>query len=190
LIGGSCVIGAVVWHVRRRPLGKATPATLSADTPAESVQEPPEQNQTGREAILRKRYQPKALLSDWERRALLAFRAQIPAGHYVCPQVRLAELVSIVVDPRRFPEALNRVAGKSLDFVVIELATGRPVLAIELDDRSHQQRQRQDRDRFVNDLMEALNIPLRRFTPSMTLDVSGHFAPGPSARQVLARPAR
>nr|WP_242006321.1 DUF2726 domain-containing protein [Acetobacter estunensis] len=135
-------------------------------------------------------YQPKALLSDWERRALLAFRSQIPAGHYVCPQVRLAELVSIVVDPRRFPEALNRVAGKSLDFVVIELATGRPVLAIELDDRSHQQRQRQDRDRFVNDLMEALNIPLQRFTPSMSLDVSGHFVPGPSARQVLARPAR
>ncbi|WEQ60554.1 DUF2726 domain-containing protein [Novacetimonas hansenii] len=63
-------------------------------------------------------------------------------------------------------------------------------MPIELDDRSHQQRQRQDRDRFVNDLMEALNIPLRRFTPSMMLDVSGHFAPGPSARQVLARPAR
>lgn len=88
---------------------------MACPPPAESVQEPPEQNQTGREAILRKRYQPKALLSDWERRALLAFRAQIPAGHYVCPQVRLAELVSIVVDPRRFPEALNRVAGKSLD---------------------------------------------------------------------------
>ncbi|WEQ60555.1 hypothetical protein [Novacetimonas hansenii] len=52
------------------------------------------------------------------------------SGRTLClPAGAAAELVSIVIDPRRFPEALNRVAGKSLDFVVIGLATGRPVLA-------------------------------------------------------------
>lgn len=189
--GGSGAIGCALWfaHVRTRqprPTSQApAPPSLGHDGVAVM------KGGQGQGADLTTRYRPTALLSDWERRALLAFRAQLPTGFYLCPQVRLADLVEIVVDTRRHPEALNRVASKSVDFVVIELATGRPALVIELDDKSHSQFHRQQRDRFVNELMEALSIPLRRFTPSMVLDLSDVFPAKPSAPQeVFARPAR
>lgn len=189
--GGSGAIGCALWfaHLRTRQPRAALPAPAPPTLKTEDTSRP--ENGPGQGAHLKARYRTAALLSEWERRALLAFRAQLPTGFYLCPQVRLADLVEIVVDTRRFPEALNRVAGKSVDFVVIELATGRPALVIELDDKSHNEFHRQQRDRFVNELMEALSIPLRRFTPSMTLDLADVFPAKPSAPQeVFARPAR
>lgn len=164
--GGSSAIGCALWFAYRQTrqprsvLARPTPAPAAGSTMGQS-------NGAGQGGHLKARYRPTNLLTEWERRALLTFRAQLPTGFYLCPQVRLADMVEIVVDTRRYPEALNRVAGKSVDFVVIELATGRPVIAIELDDKSHNEFNRQQRDRFVNELMEALSIPLRRFTPSM-----------------------
>jgi hypothetical protein len=40
-------------------------------------------------------YRSKALLSAWKRRALLSIRGQIPVGFYVCPQVRLADMLCV-----------------------------------------------------------------------------------------------
>jgi hypothetical protein len=40
-------------------------------------------------------YERKQLLTAWERRALLSMRAQLPPGFYVCPQVRLADMLRI-----------------------------------------------------------------------------------------------
>ena len=52
------------------------------------------------------------------------------------------------------------------------------VAAIELDDRTHAEIRRQDRDHFVNELMEALGIPLMRFTPYVPIDITSIFEEG------------
>ncbi len=121
-------------------------------------------------------YGPKPLLSGWERRALLSLRQQIPTGFYVCPQVRLADMLIIpgnLAGGRT--AALNRVSGKSVDFAIVRLDTGRVELVVELDDRSHAVAARRERDRFVNKVLETAGIPIIRFTPHQRLDVRDRF---------------
>ena len=121
-------------------------------------------------------YGPKPLLSGWERRALLSLRQQVPTGFYVCPQVRLADMLTIAGDlAGGRTAALNRVSGKSVDFAIVRLETGRVELVVELDDRTHAAADRRERDRIVNKVLEAAGIPIVRFTPQQKLDVRNRF---------------
>ena len=61
----------------------------------------------------------------------------------------------------------NKVCQKSIDFLVCEPATLKPVVAIELDEPSHDAPKRQARDEEVNALLKAaglaaLRVPTRR----------------------------
>lgn len=182
LTGGVIAIGGLYWHFRRGPGPTLDPTAQTVPAPAEPASQV---------AILARRYQLKPLLSPWERKTLRSLQEQIPAGFYLCPQVRIADFIRINADTGRYPEALNRVSGKSVDFVVMRQRDAMPVAAIELDDRTHAEIRRQDRDRFVNELMEALGIPLMRFTPYVPIDITSVFAEGvPSAGEGVPGPAR
>ncbi len=123
-------------------------------------------------------YEGKPLLTAWERRALLSIRAQLPAGFYVCPQVRLADMLRITsTDGMGRHTALNKVASKSVDFAVIGLTSGDVVLVVELDDRSHDRPERRERDAFVNAVLQHSGIPVRRFRPDMPIHVRDFFEP-------------
>ena len=122
-------------------------------------------------------YRRKAVLSPWERKALGALSAQLRPGMHLCPQVRLADMLSIEASDRsRHFRALNRVACKSVDFVVADVATGNPLLVIELDDKSHRRMDRQARDAFVNEVLREAGIPVIRFKPSQRLDIGPALA--------------
>jgi hypothetical protein len=121
-------------------------------------------------------YERKPLLTAWERHALLSIRAQLPVGFYVCPQVRLADMLRVdhedAADQWR---AIAKVARKSVDFAVVELTSGNVVLVVELDDQSHQWSERRDRDAFVNSVLDRCGIPIRRFRPDMPIQVADFF---------------
>ena len=53
----------------------------------------------------------------------------------------------------------NKVAQKSVDFVVCEPGTLRPLVVIELDEPSHATPQRQTRDEEVETILGAANLP-------------------------------
>jgi hypothetical protein len=80
---------------------------------------------------------------------------------YVFSKVRLADLVWLPggIDHRR--ALLNRVIAKHIDFVLCERRTLRPVLAIELNDRSHETASRASRDAVVRRVLETAGLPLR-----------------------------
>jgi very-short-patch-repair endonuclease len=59
-------------------------------------------------------------------------------------------------------KALNPVIGKSVDFVICHRSTLDPVMAIEVDDRSHQAPARRRRDAFVDKLFAEVGLPLMR----------------------------
>lgn len=121
-------------------------------------------------------YRSKPLLSAWERRMLPVLRTQVPPGFYVCPQVRLADMLSIANDLAGGGIiALNKVAAKSVDFAIIELETGRVALVVELDDRTHEAPERRNRDRFVNGVLDHAGIPIARFRPNQRIDVKRYF---------------
>jgi len=128
-------------------------------------------------------YEAKPLLSNWEIAALAELQRDMPAGFYACPQVRLADMLSVEkIDRSRFRASLNRVAAKSADFAIID-ERGRVAPIIELDDRSHHRQDRQRRDSEVNAVLRHSGISVLRVKPRTRLNVrtrlaSTHLAAG------------
>ena len=54
----------------------------------------------------------------------------------------------------------NKIDRKHIDFLLCDPKTLKPILGIELDDKSHQRADRQERDDFVNHVFEAAKLPL------------------------------
>jgi len=108
-------------------------------------------------------------------RVVLAERA------LVCPKVNLGDLFFVSTGDHRKNRALtNRVDRKHVDFLLCEPKTMRPIVGIELDDRSHDRIDRQVRDKLVEDVFHAAGLPLVRFTAK-----SG-YAPGEVEAQIIA----
>lgn len=57
---------------------------------------------------------------------------------------------------------MNRIDRKHVDFLLCDRDTLRPLAGIELDDASHRQARRQERDRFVESVFRAVGLPLLR----------------------------
>jgi hypothetical protein len=59
----------------------------------------------------------------------------------------------------------NKIDRKHVDFILCDPATVQPILGIELDDKSHQRQDRQERDEFVENIFacaKLLEFRLRR----------------------------
>ena len=54
----------------------------------------------------------------------------------------------------------NRIAQKSLDFVIVRATDTRIMLAIELDDASHERADRIARDELLDTIMHDAGVPL------------------------------
>jgi very-short-patch-repair endonuclease len=80
----------------------------------------------------------------------------------VFAKVRLADLVWLPKGTQNRQAHLNRVLSKHIDFVLCHRETVSPVLAIELDDSSHNMSYRQSRDAVVNDILHSAGLPILR----------------------------
>ena len=58
----------------------------------------------------------------------------------------------------------NKIDRKHVDFLLCNPQTIRPILGIELDDKSHQRADRQARDRFVDEVFAAAKLPIAHIT--------------------------
>lgn len=79
-------------------------------------------------------------------------------GLTVCPKVRLAD----IIEPRKgqnWQGAFGRIKAKHIDFLLCKDQLI-PVLAIELDDSSHDRADRTERDKFVDSAFASANIPI------------------------------
>ena len=62
--------------------------------------------------------------------------------------------------PHKNKGAHNKINRKHVDFVLCDTKSMQPLIAIELDDRSHNRPDRQKRDEFVDGVFEAADLPL------------------------------
>lgn len=60
----------------------------------------------------------------------------------------------------------NKISSKTIDFVLVDKNNCRIKLCIELDDYTHKRKNRQERDKFINELFKSLEINLIRFNAS------------------------
>ncbi|HYE03855.1 MAG TPA: DUF2726 domain-containing protein [Phycisphaerales bacterium] len=96
---------------------------------------------------------------------LLQALPMLPEPAVVMAKVRLADLLYLPRDMDRSTRVSqqNRVNSKHVDFVLCAADTLRPLLAIEIDDSSHDAEDRQERDSFVDAALQAAGLPLVRF---------------------------
>jgi len=67
--------------------------------------------------------------------------------------------------------AFNKIRSKSIDFVLADIETCRARVCIELDDYTHKNLDRIDRDNFLNNLFSDLGIKLMRIPVSKQYDI-------------------
>lgn len=79
----------------------------------------------------------------------------------ICVKIGMADVL-YVSRPHENAGYRNRIDRKHIDFLLCDPATMKPLLAVELDDASHQRRDRQARDAFVEKAFQAAGLPLLR----------------------------
>lgn len=85
----------------------------------------------------------------------------------VLTKVNLADLFYVIRPNENLPQ-MHRINRKHVDFLMCDAKTMKPVLGIELDDRSHQHQRRKERDAFVDEVFRTAQLPLARVPASMT----------------------
>ena len=106
-----------------------------------------------------------SLLTPAERSFYGVLRSLDYEGVTIACKVRLVDFLGLKkglsASERR--GSLNRIVAKHVDFLLFRQSDARPVLAIELDDKSHQQENRRARDAFVDGVFAEVGLPIVRF---------------------------
>ncbi|KKQ31727.1 MAG: hypothetical protein US68_C0006G0090 [Candidatus Shapirobacteria bacterium GW2011_GWE1_38_10] len=109
----------------------------------------------------------ETVMSNHERLLFENLRVVLGLNYDVYPQVNLDKIFRIERQSayKYYLGWLRRINQKSVDFLIVNKGTQSPVFAIELDDSSHEEEDRIDRDKFVGELFKRNNFPLVRFNP-------------------------
>jgi len=104
----------------------------------------------------------EALLTQAETAFFASLQLAVGEDFILFSKVRLADVIEVrpgLVNKFRM-RAFNRICGKHLDFVICDPDSFTVLGAIELDDKSHQQSNRRQRDAFIDKALSAAGIPI------------------------------
>lgn len=121
--------------------------------------------QNGTDAKEKPKYQytrKQFFLTRAEHECYDALIAAVGNQYYIFAQVHLPTLLDNKVKGQDWRAALAHINRKSVDFVLCDKAYISPKLAIELDDKSHERPDRQERDREVERILSSAGVPLLR----------------------------
>ena len=84
--------------------------------------------------------------------------------YHVFPQVHLSAILDEKkVKGQNWKAAFRHINGKSVDYVICDKRSIKPLLAVELDDWSHDAQDRRDRDAEVERILQGAGLPIVRF---------------------------
>ena len=98
--------------------------------------------------------------------------------YHVFPQVHLPTILEHKIKGQYWHGAFRHIDEKSIDFVLCDKQYIKPILAIELDDHSHEGLDRQERDGEVERILKEAGLPLLRF------ENRGHFEKEEISRRI------
>ena len=93
--------------------------------------------------------------------------------YFIFPQVHLSAILDEKIKGQNWKAAFKHINGKSVDYVLCDRQTLKPVYAVELDDYTHNYSNRQERDQEVERMFQSAGIPLVRFSNYKTLNEEG-----------------
>ena len=107
-------------------------------------------------------YARKTLFTAAERSFLGVLEPQLPRDIRVFGKVRLEDVLGVKAGLSR-PERLaarNKINRKHVDFLLVRASDLAPIGGIELDDSSHEEEDRKQRDAFVDSAFASAGLPL------------------------------
>jgi hypothetical protein len=100
-------------------------------------------------------------ISPAEHNFFFNLKATVGDSAHIFSKVKLSDLFYAKTgDHGKNRSYTNRIDRKHIDFLLCDSKTLKPMLGIELDDKSHQRADRQERDDFVNHVFQAAKLPL------------------------------
>lgn len=102
----------------------------------------------------------KTLISKSEQEYYLAIKSSLPEGYWAFPQVNLASFVE-KTDNSRFHNELFR----NVDFLITD-SNYSPLIIVEINDQTHNNSDRKERDLKVKHICEEAGIPILKFWTS------------------------
>ena len=116
--------------------------------------------------------QCNSLLTNTELQFYQVLRGVVKKDQDIMVKVRLADLISVAKDlkGKDWGTAFNRIKSKHVDFLICDSTKLKPILAIELDDRSHEKESRKARDAFLDQALESASVPLLRVKVASSYD--------------------
>jgi hypothetical protein len=119
------------------------------------------------------------IMTPAERECFAALVAEMGIDYYFFPQIHLDAIVSPRESRRNRLYAFRHINQKSVDFVACDKKNLRPLFVIELDDKTHAQSKRIERDLEVERILHGAVIPLVR------IENRGRFDPKALAQEVM-----
>ena len=87
----------------------------------------------------------------------------------VCPKIPLGDLFYVKTsDHSKVRTYTNKIDRKHVDFLLCSPKTMNPYMGVELDDKSHHRKDRQARDKLVDNIFRVTNLPLVRIPVKYT----------------------
>jgi len=112
----------------------------------------------------------KRFVSPAEGEFFRVLRAVVGTRGHVLAQVSLRQLLYLPDKGPGVQPWRNKTAQRTIDFVVCDVATLRPLVAIELDEPPHATPRRQSRDEDVRTALDAAGLPLLGVLTSRNYD--------------------
>lgn len=134
----------------------------------------------GKEKITAKyQYKKKQFfMSRAEHECFEALMVGVGEQYHIFPQVHLPTIIDNRIKGQNWNAAFRHVNQKSVDFVLCNKRYIEPILAIELDDRTHDRQDRKDRDGEVERILKGAGVPLLR------LENHGNFDPQELSKRI------
>lgn len=135
------------------------------------------------------------LLTPAERSFYGALEQAVGGQALIFVKVRLADVIkpTKTVSASDWQRAFNKISAKHLDFVICRKNDLVPLLAIELNDRSHQASNRRRRDDFLANALESaglahVSLPARQgySVTELRQIILPHLAPSPEGQPVAS----
>lgn len=107
-----------------------------------------------------KRYESKSLLTNYEKYFYDTISNEFSNMYYIMPQVNLASIVNKFKD---FPTQYQNELYRNIDIGIFDKTSMTPLLLIEINDKTHNNKNRIERDNKVKKICNVANIPLITF---------------------------
>ena len=120
----------------------------------------PKNNSKNKNQSSQVKYQSKQLMSKYEKNFYEILSKNFAQDYIIMPQVNLASIIEKIKD---FPTQYQNELYRNIDFGIFDKNSMKPLLLIEINDKTHNQPDRIKRDLKVKEICNQANIKLITF---------------------------